>query len=207
MILASHVIITAYGFWLPNDPRGSWSDFVGAWELFRFGPATKTNERRSLARDEHDRGLRLRAKRALKYPPVEFTGQQALLIAKAFEKASADKGYHFYALSILPSHIHAVVGRHDRDAEHITGHLKFVATRKLIEENVHPFQTFRRISGQVPTMWTKRGWKVFLDSHEDIERAVRYVEENPLKEGKRRRQRWSSVLPHDDHGAPRTRGG
>jgi hypothetical protein len=28
MILGYHVIFGAYGFWLPNDPRGSWSDFV-----------------------------------------------------------------------------------------------------------------------------------------------------------------------------------
>ncbi len=34
MIVAYHSIFCAYGFWLPNDPRGSWSDFVGAWELF-----------------------------------------------------------------------------------------------------------------------------------------------------------------------------
>jgi hypothetical protein len=40
MVLASHVIITAYGFWLPNEERGSWSDFVRSWELFKnFGPA------------------------------------------------------------------------------------------------------------------------------------------------------------------------
>ena len=45
MILGYHLIITAYGFWLPNDPRGSWSDFVGAWELLRFGRATKTESR------------------------------------------------------------------------------------------------------------------------------------------------------------------
>ena len=38
-VLAYHLILTAYGFWLPNDPRGSWSDFVRAWELRRFGPA------------------------------------------------------------------------------------------------------------------------------------------------------------------------
>ena len=47
MIRASHVIFSAYGFWLPNDPRGSWSDFVGSWELQRFGPATKVNVRHS----------------------------------------------------------------------------------------------------------------------------------------------------------------
>lgn len=49
MIVGYHIIFSAYGFWLPNDPRGSWSDFVGSWELFRYGPATKTTERRSLA--------------------------------------------------------------------------------------------------------------------------------------------------------------
>ena len=31
MILGFHVVFGAYGFWLPNDPRGSWSDFVGSW--------------------------------------------------------------------------------------------------------------------------------------------------------------------------------
>lgn len=28
-MLGAHVIFGAYGFWLPNDPRGSWSEFVG----------------------------------------------------------------------------------------------------------------------------------------------------------------------------------
>src|ERR671928_232003 len=57
MVHAYHLIITAYGFWLPNDPRGSWSDFVRAWELVRFGKATKTDERRSLAHRPHDRSF------------------------------------------------------------------------------------------------------------------------------------------------------
>jgi hypothetical protein len=43
MIRGYHVIFGAYGFWLPNDPRGSWSEFVGSWELFRFGAATTTD--------------------------------------------------------------------------------------------------------------------------------------------------------------------
>jgi len=33
MVRAYHVIFGMYGFWLPNDERGSWSDFVGSWEL------------------------------------------------------------------------------------------------------------------------------------------------------------------------------
>ena len=49
MLLGFHVILSAYGFWLPNDPRGSWSDFVWAWDLFRYGPATKVETRSSVA--------------------------------------------------------------------------------------------------------------------------------------------------------------
>ena len=76
MIAGYHVIFGAYGFWLPNDPRGSWSDFVGSWNLFRYGPATKTEETRSVAHVRHDREWRLAAKSALKHPLVEFTGIQ-----------------------------------------------------------------------------------------------------------------------------------
>ena len=49
MILAFHFILSAYGFWLPNDPRGSWSEIVRNFELLRFGPATKVSTTRSLA--------------------------------------------------------------------------------------------------------------------------------------------------------------
>jgi hypothetical protein len=50
MIHAYHVVFGTYGFWLPNDPRGFWSDFVGAWELLPFGDATKGLERLELTR-------------------------------------------------------------------------------------------------------------------------------------------------------------
>jgi hypothetical protein len=43
-------------------------------------------------------------------------------------------------------------------------------------------------------MWASRGWKVYLDSNEDIERAIRYVEANPIKEGLKK-QVWSFVAP------------
>jgi hypothetical protein len=49
MILGYHVTFGTYGFWLPNDPRGSGSTFVGSRDLYRFGRSTKTQERWSLA--------------------------------------------------------------------------------------------------------------------------------------------------------------
>ena len=75
MVLGYHVIFSAYGFWLPNDPRGPWSDFVGAWELFLAGgKATTTTEHRALHRDPHDRAKRLATKQRLDRPAVKFSG-------------------------------------------------------------------------------------------------------------------------------------
>jgi REP element-mobilizing transposase RayT len=190
MVLAYHVIFTAYGFWLPNDPRGSWSTFVAAWELLLAGgKATKTDDRRSLARVEHDRAKRLRTKKALKHPPVDFNGEQALSISKGFAQTIVEAGYPVHACSILPKHVHMVLGRHERDAERMVGHCKSSATRQLGADGLHPF------AGTKQSPWAERCWKVFLDSIVDIERAVRYVEENPIKEGKRR-QRWSFVTAY-----------
>src|SRR5712675_1850955 len=101
MILAYHVIFTAYGFWLPNDPRGSWSDFVASWELvLKGGKATRTHERRSVAAREHDHEKRLAAKEGLKYPAVRFTGKQALGVAQGFIRAIEEGGYRIHACSI-----------------------------------------------------------------------------------------------------------
>src|SRR5262249_39101106 len=128
MIHGFHAILGAYGFWLPNDPRGSWSDFVGRWELLRFGKATKVETHRSLAFQPHDRKLRLAAKRALKFPPVQFTGQQALAIATGFAQAANESSCAIHACAILPEHVHLVIRRHERSIRRIAGHLRARAT-------------------------------------------------------------------------------
>ena len=42
-VLAYHLIMTAYGFWLPNEPRGSWSEVCGAVGTPPVRPATKVD--------------------------------------------------------------------------------------------------------------------------------------------------------------------
>ncbi|MBL9090141.1 MAG: transposase [Planctomycetaceae bacterium] len=183
MIHAYHVIFGTYGFWLPNDPRGSWSDFVGSWELFRFGKATKVLTCRSLAAEPHDRRLRFAAKSGLKHDAVSLTGRQAVAVEAGFRVACEESSYRVLALSILPEHVHAVVVRGRATAETIIRHLKSRATQSLIE---------RAEWSRERPVWGKNGWKVFLNSPAAVHRAVEYVEENPVKEGKRR-QNWPVV--------------
>jgi REP element-mobilizing transposase RayT len=193
-VIAHHIIFTCYGFWLPNDPRGSWSDFVGSWELAQFGRATKTNERRSLAREKHDHDRRDLAKSALKYEPVILSGIQARAVARGIARAVEESGYRVIACSIMPDHVHAVVQRHDNPAERIIAHFKARATQQLLIEGLHPFQPIANDRSEVPMCWVKRGWKVFLYTQEDVRRATDYVNRNPLLFGMRA-QRWGFVEP------------
>jgi len=196
MILAYHGIITTYGFWLPNDPRGSWSDFVWSWELSRFGPATKVETCRSVAAAPHNRAIRRAAKEALLYPEVHFDGHQALSVAAGFATAIEEGGYRVYACSILPEHVHLVIGRHERTIERILAHMKAKASSRLNADGRHPLAGYVDRYGRTPSPWAAKRWKCYLDSVADIVRAIRYVEQNPIKEGKRA-QRWPFVVPWD----------
>jgi REP element-mobilizing transposase RayT len=193
MIAGYHVIFGAYGFWLPNDPRGSWSDFVGSWELFRYGDATKTYDRRSAAHDTHDRAWRDAAKAELKYPAVQFTGEQARALARGFAEYLQTTNIIIWACAVLPDHIHLVIGNPGMLIEQLVIQMKGAATRQLEKEAIHPFGRFKAPGRRVPKCFARGEWKVYLDP-DDLVRAVRYVQDNPVKEGKRP-QDWRFVTP------------
>jgi REP element-mobilizing transposase RayT len=199
MVLGYHLIFTAYGFWLPNDPRGSWSDFVRSWELVRFGKATKVETRKSVAGVAHDWRKRLEAKGALKYSPVHFTGVQAVDVMEGIREVGQTWGLAIYACSILPKHVHLVIGRTGRPIRSVMNQMKGRASLRLVAEGRHPFQTMAGKGGR-PSCWARKGWHVFLDSPGDMWRAIQYVEENPIKEGYRT-QRWSMVRGYTEWGS------
>ncbi len=112
MIHGYHVILPCYGFWLPNDPRGSWSDFIRRWDLLRVGPATVSLDQRTLAHLTADElAARDAARDALMYPPVALTGLQALSIANGFKTQVVKSGYTIWACAILPEHTHLIQSR------------------------------------------------------------------------------------------------
>lgn len=192
MIHAYHVIWGTHGFWLPNDPRGSWSEFVASWELARFGSATKSLERREVDVAQW-RAWRTAAETALKFPSVHFTGGQARAVGKGFANAVRKSGLTIWACSILPEHVHLVVARHTYKAEQICNLLKGEATKELIAESLHPLAAYV-VRGRTPSPWAAKQWKVYFDAEVAIEAAIEYVEANPEKEGKPR-QSWPFVSP------------
>ena len=196
-MLGMHLIISAYGFWPPNDPRGSWSTSVRAQHLYEIGgEATKVATRQSVARRPHDQNLRQQIKENLKYPPVTLTGVQARAVARGIADVCPKIDLVTHAFAVLPDHFHLVVRNHPFDPDELIACLQRAATRGLNKEGLHPLRNNPRPNGRLPSPWAAKGWKVFLDTPEDMRRAIRYVEENPERAGLPR-QRWSFVVPFE----------
>jgi REP element-mobilizing transposase RayT len=194
-VLAYHLIITAYGFWLPNEPRGSWSDVVRSFELLQFGPATKVDSTESVAHTPYDPDLKRRMTEALAHKPVEFSGVQARAIARGFADYCERSGLIVPACSIMKRHTHLVVMRHTCDIEQVARLLKGAATSQLKKEALHPFKDEPYANGNLPSPWTRHCWAPFLWTADDIRRAIKYVKNNPVKDGLRE-QHWNFVTEY-----------
>jgi hypothetical protein len=118
MIHAYHVIWGTYGFWLPNDPRGSWSDFVGSWELLRFGKTTRQFERNSVNVERWAEWRRF-ALASMNYPAGSLSGEQARAVGNGFGESVRRGNLTVWACSVLTDHVHMVIARHTCKVEQI----------------------------------------------------------------------------------------
>lgn len=197
-VIAYHIILTFYGFWLPNDQRGSGTGTVWAEHLRPFGNGTKdrADGERSVSHRAFDREKARAAKRALKYPPVKLTGTQAKCATDGIAERVATDGLVVHAYAVLADHMHAVILRHPhRSCEQMMVRLKSAATRGLTEAELHPFQNLVKADGSLPKLFARGGRHRFLFTPADVRSRIKYVEENPVKAGLPR-QRWSFVVPY-----------
>lgn len=178
-MIASHIIFGCYGFWLPNDPRGAWSEYIRNRKIFEFGGANMVTTRYSVAHVEHDAKNRIAAKQGLRYPPVIFNREQIHTVADGFAAAVAESNYRIYACAIMPDHVHMIAGNHDNTPQRIMAQLKARATQELLKMNLHPFQNFA--AKQSP--WARNGWAVYIENETQLRVAIEYVNLNPVKVG------------------------
>ncbi len=194
MVHGYHIILGTYGHWLPNDPRGSWSEFVAAWELFQFGKPQRREVHPSFLDHPELAVVHRQAQQKLKHPPVVLTGLQAKSVGAGFSEAIRKSRLTVWACSILPQHVHLVVARGRLSSEWMANFFKGEATKQLKRDQLHPMSRSDSTEDDLPSPWERNQWKVFLNTEEDIENAIAYVEQNPVKEGKPL-QRWTFVTP------------
>ena len=192
-----HITFSTYGFWPPNDPRGSGSTEVRAQHLYEVGgPTAKVDTRHSVANRPHDYQLRLALQEALKYPPVIFTVRQYRAVGQGICAVCPKIDLVVHALAVMPDHVHLVVRHHHLKPDALIACLQRAATKELNKQGVHPLREFPRPNGKLATPWTKKGWTVFLDTEEAMHRAIRYVEMN-IERADMPIQQWPCIKPFD----------
>ncbi|MGI9457934.1 MAG: transposase [Aeoliella sp.] len=174
-IIAHHLIWTLYAHWLPNDLRGSGSEKLDYEKLAELGPI---HHGRKPAREQPTRGelrkFQQQAEPLLKYKRCWIDENNRAHFTTAFAEEIQEQTYTVYASAILSNHVHMVIRKHRDDALTMRNTLAEVSRLR-----------FRRELNLSPThpVWADRPFKVFLYTPEDIRRCVRYVEQNPEKEG------------------------
>ncbi len=188
-VIAHHLIYSAYGFWLPNDPRGSWSTYVGSKRLYKSsGAATKVTTSESLARRPHDQKRRLAAKDTLKFPPVRFTGRQALEVGLAIRDLVEEHGVVIWACAVMPNHVHLLAARHKLTPAKIVAGCRARASRRLHDAGLWPAER---------PIWGKGKWHVELETPHEVRTRIGYINRNPSEAGLPD-QHWSFVTPDRD---------
>lgn len=193
-VIAYHIVFGAYGFWLPNDPRGSWSRYVGSNRLRPFGSPKPLRQDTTLTLAEAGRLGEMRAR--LDYPAVRFSDRQRESVAAGFGEIIGKLGLVFYAAAIMPDHVHIVAARQEMYAEDIAGYLKRAASRQLRRDGLHPLSDYPLPNDRLPSPWAEHGWKVFLFDDVDLEHAIEYVHDNPIEAGMVRQQ-WPWIAIFD----------
>lgn len=186
MVLAYHLVWVAYGWWLPNDPRGSMSTTIRNDVLGELGDLHRGRKRvHPASRDI--RAFYERARDLLRHPLLTFTASDVGMVAHAFAEVIKTERYTCYACALMPDHVHLVIRKH----------------RDLAEEMIAKFQRASRDAvlllnqrSQGHPVWGGPGWKVYLDEVPEIERTIKYVDDNPAK-ARLPRQNWEFVSPYD----------
>jgi REP element-mobilizing transposase RayT len=186
MVAAYHLVWTAYGCWLPNDPRGSMSRSI------RNDVITDLGEIHYGRKPVQPAGgvvgeFYEQAQSLLKHELLKFDDDDLGVVAEAFQNVIRARRYTCYACAIMTDHVHILIRKHRDKAEEMIAHFQEQSETQILLGG--------RRSADHP-VWGGPGWKVFLFSQSDIERTVRYIEQNPIK-ARRPAQRFEFVTSYD----------
>jgi REP element-mobilizing transposase RayT len=187
IVIAHHLIWTAYGWWLPNDPRGSGSRIIRNDILNDLG-ALHYGRKRVQPAGYEVRRFYQRATAILKHPLLTFDARARDEISMAFGQVIHEQQFTCYACAIMLDHIHILIRKHKYHAEEIMDWFKEAGRNRLIA-------TGHRTENH-PTWAAGGGWKVFLDHPDDVRRTIDYINRNPDLAGLPP-QHWPFVRVYD----------
>lgn len=184
MVVGYHLIWTAYGWWLPNDPRGSSSHEIRVERIAGLGELHEGRKRMQPLPEELRRFYH-RAELTLKHALLKFDADDVTILARCFADVIRDCTYTCYACAIMPDHIHMLIRKHRDKSEQMIENMQTASRAQMLAVGRRP---------ERHPVWGGPGWRVYLNTRSDMERIVRYIENNPSKAGLHS-QHWDFVVP------------
>jgi REP element-mobilizing transposase RayT len=186
LVAGFHLIWTAYGWWLPNDPRGSSSHEIRIERIAELGELHHGRKPERIPSAEL-RAFYEQASAVLAHELLLLNDIEVKLAAEGIAAAVTDERYTCYACAVLPDHVHVLIRKHKHHGEQMIENLQQKSREKVIgagnRASNHP-------------VWGGPGWKRYLYTQDDIRRVIRYINDNPLKAG-RPAQHWDFVKEYD----------
>jgi hypothetical protein len=195
VIIAHHIILTGYGHWLPNDPRGSMSRQIRTGNLRALGGG-HYGRRQDQPRREDLRAFRRNASTRLAHTLLWFDAPQRQAIGEAFGAVIAAERLTCYACVVLRNHAHLVTRRHRLQAEEMISLLR-ERSRQLLSRR-----------GPLPAyhpLWSSDPYVAFKDTPQAVSAAIRYIQSHFAKHNIEP-QNWDFAVPYDNwpfHKKPR----
>ena len=122
MVIGYHLVWTAYGWWLPNDPRGSMSRYIASDVLTELGELHYGRKRvqppSQVIREFYEVARDLLKFQLLKFDPVEISAA-----SEGFDSVVCAQKYTCYACAIMPDHVHVLIRKHRDSAEQMIANL------------------------------------------------------------------------------------
>jgi len=137
MIIAHHFILTGYGHWLPNDPRGSMSRQTLSAKLAPLGNGHCGRRKPQPSRQELKQFHR-RAGELLDHAVLWFEDAERQALTDALGQVVRFEGLTCYACAVVSSHVHILVRKHRLKGEEMLSLLKEAGRRALHQRGRFP---------------------------------------------------------------------
>jgi REP element-mobilizing transposase RayT len=160
--LGYHIVLSAYGLWLPGDDRGSWSE---SWdEQIGF------TEPHTLHLGDPVR--RRMAEERMSHSAVRFSPPMLDVTAETIGRCASNSPWNLAAASIEPTHTHLLMTYSPRSINDTVKWLKDQITKAIHDRTDH--------AGPV---WCKGKWRAFIFEEGTWTSVRQYIERHNVRRG------------------------
>ncbi len=156
--IGAHIIKTAYGQWLPGDPRGHWS---AAWNPeqghhnpHQLNPGDPIRQKQAADRMNH--------------PPTIWSTPIRQTIAETIQACANQSDWSTAALAVEPTHFHLAVTPSPTKLDSTCKWLAQEVTKAIRAEHNHPNPTF-----------AKGKWAAVITEDTHWHNALNYINRHP----------------------------